>query len=55
MRRRPDSSITKSPVAYGAVTAVVEAPASVTPKAQITVDATAAGSVGELMVADGQP
>lgn len=48
------SGITKSPVAYGAVTAVVEAPASVTPKAQITVDATAAGSVGQLMVADGQ-
>lgn len=48
------SGITKAPVAYGPVTAVVEAPASVTPKAQITVDATAAGSVAQLMVADGQ-
>jgi multidrug resistance efflux pump len=48
------SGITKAPVAYGSVTQVVEAPASVTPKAQITVDATAAGSVGLIVVGDGQ-
>ena len=48
------SGITKAPVAYGPVTQVVEAPASVTPKAQITVDATAGGSIAQLMVADGQ-
>ena len=48
------SGITKAPVAYGPVTQVVEAPATVTPKSQITVDATAAGSVAQLMVADGQ-
>ena len=47
------SGITKAPVAYGPVTQVVEAPATVTPKSQITVDATAAGSVAQLMVADG--
>ncbi|WP_370358853.1 efflux RND transporter periplasmic adaptor subunit [Catenulispora sp. MAP12-49] len=41
-------------MAYGPVTQVVEAPASVTPKAQITVDATAGGSIAQLMVADGQ-
>jgi multidrug efflux pump subunit AcrA (membrane-fusion protein) len=50
-----DSSITKAPVAYGAVTEIVEAPASVTPKAQVTVTAPAAGTVAELLVADGQP
>ena len=50
----PDSSITKAPVTFGAVTEVVEAPASVTPKAQVTVSAPAAGSVAELLVADGQ-
>ena len=49
-----DSSITKTPVGYGAVTEIVEAPASVTPKAQITVSAAAAGSVADLMVKDGQ-
>lgn len=48
------SGVTKAPVAYGAVTQVVEAPATVTPKTQITVTATAAGSVAQLMVADGQ-
>lgn len=48
------SGITKAPVAYGPVTQVVEAPATVTPKSQITVSATAAGSVAQLMVADGQ-
>lgn len=48
------SGIAKAPVAYGQVTQVVEAPASVTPKSQITVDATAAGSVAQLMVSDGQ-
>ena len=48
------SGITKAPVAYGQVTQVVEAPANVTPKSQITVDATAAGTVAQLMVADGQ-
>jgi multidrug efflux pump subunit AcrA (membrane-fusion protein) len=48
------SGITKAPVGYGPVTAIVEAPASVTPKAQITVAATAGGSVAQLMVADGQ-
>jgi multidrug efflux pump subunit AcrA (membrane-fusion protein) len=48
------SGVTKAPVAYGAVTQVVEAPASVTPKAQITVNATAGGSIAQLMVADGQ-
>lgn len=48
------SGITKAPVTYGPVTQIVEAPASVTPKSQITVDATAAGSVAQLMVADGQ-
>jgi multidrug efflux pump subunit AcrA (membrane-fusion protein) len=48
------SGITKAPVAYGPVTQVVEAPATVTPKSQITVDATASGSVAQLMVADGQ-
>ena len=41
-------------MAYGPVTQVVEAPASVTPKAQITVNATAGGSIAQLMVADGQ-
>jgi HlyD family secretion protein len=50
----PDSSIAKAPVGYGAVTEIVEAPASVTPKAQVTVSAPAAGSVAELLVADGQ-
>ena len=49
-----DSSITKAPVTFGAVTEVVEAPASVTPRAQVTVAAPAAGSVAELLVADGQ-
>jgi multidrug efflux pump subunit AcrA (membrane-fusion protein) len=48
------SGISKTAVAYGAVTQIVEAPASVTPKAQLTVDATAAGSVAQLMVGDGQ-
>ncbi|OLE21937.1 MAG: hypothetical protein AUG49_20650 [Catenulispora sp. 13_1_20CM_3_70_7] len=48
------SGIAKAPVGYGAVTEIVEAPATVTPKAQITVDASAAGSVAQLMVADGQ-
>ncbi|MEY9933424.1 HlyD family secretion protein [Catenulispora sp. GP43] len=48
------SGITKAPVAYGPVTQVVEAPATVTPKSQITLDATASGSVAQLMVADGQ-
>jgi HlyD family secretion protein len=48
------SGITKAPVAYGPVTQVVEAPATVTPKSQITVNATAAGSIAQLMVADGQ-
>ncbi|MEZ0108870.1 HlyD family secretion protein [Catenulispora sp. EB89] len=41
-------------MAYGQVTQVVEAPASVTPKSQITVNATAAGSIAQLMVSDGQ-
>lgn len=49
-----DSGIARAPVGYGAVTEIVEAPATVTPKAQITVDASAAGSVAQLMVADGQ-
>jgi multidrug efflux pump subunit AcrA (membrane-fusion protein) len=49
-----DSSITKAPVAYGAVTEVVEAPASITPEAQVTVSAAAAGSIAELLVQDGQ-
>lgn len=49
-----DKSITTAPVGYGPVTEVVEAPANVTPKAQLTVDAAAAGSVGQLLVADGQ-
>jgi multidrug efflux pump subunit AcrA (membrane-fusion protein) len=49
-----DKSITTAPVGYGPVTEVVEAPANVTPKAQLTVSAAAAGSVGQLMVADGQ-
>lgn len=48
------SGITKAPVAYGPVTQVVEAPATVTPKSQITVNATAAGSIAQLTVADGQ-
>ncbi|GAA1989833.1 HlyD family efflux transporter periplasmic adaptor subunit [Catenulispora subtropica] len=49
-----DSGITKAAVGYGPVAEIVEAPATVTPKAQITVDAAAAGSVAQLMVGDGQ-
>jgi multidrug efflux pump subunit AcrA (membrane-fusion protein) len=49
-----DSGITKAAVGYGPVTEIVEAPATVTPKAQITVAAAAAGSVAQLMVGDGQ-
>ena len=50
----PDTSITKAPVGYGAVMEIVEAPASVTPKSQITVSAGAAGTVADLLVQDGQ-
>ena len=49
-----DSGITKAAVGYGAVAEIVEAPATVTPKAQITVDAAASGSVAQLLVGDGQ-
>lgn len=49
-----DASITTGPVGYGPVTEVVEAPANVTPKAQITVSAAAAGTVAQLVVSDGQ-
>jgi multidrug efflux pump subunit AcrA (membrane-fusion protein) len=49
-----DSGITKAAVGYGAVAEIVEAPATVTPKAQLTVDAAASGSVAQLLVGDGQ-
>lgn len=49
-----DSGITTAAVGYGPVAEIVEAPATVTPKSQITVDAAAAGSVAQLMVGDGQ-
>ncbi|GAA2034974.1 HlyD family efflux transporter periplasmic adaptor subunit [Catenulispora yoronensis] len=49
-----DSGITQAAVGYGPVAEIVEAPATVTPKAQITVDAAASGSVAQLLVSDGQ-
>ncbi|NUP50051.1 MAG: HlyD family efflux transporter periplasmic adaptor subunit [Catenulispora sp.] len=49
-----DDGITKAAVGYGPVTEIVEAPATVTAKAQITVDAAASGSVAQLLVGDGQ-
>jgi multidrug efflux pump subunit AcrA (membrane-fusion protein) len=50
----PDRSITKAPVGFGAVTEVVEAPATITPKSEITVSAAADGKIAGLMVQDGQ-
>jgi HlyD family secretion protein len=49
-----DSGITRGAVGYGPVAEIVEAPATVTPKAQLTVSAAASGSVAQLMVGDGQ-
>ncbi|NUR26896.1 MAG: HlyD family efflux transporter periplasmic adaptor subunit [Catenulispora sp.] len=49
-----DAGISRAAVGYGPVAEIVEAPATVTPKAQITVSAAASGSVAQLMVGDGQ-
>lgn len=50
----PDSSIKVAPVGYGAVAQVVQAPANITPKAEVSFTSPADGVVAELDVADGQ-
>ncbi len=50
----PDSGIKVAAVGYGTVAQVVQAPANIVPKAQITLSAAADGTVAKLAVQDGQ-
>lgn len=49
-----DSGIQVAPIGYGTVAQVVQAPANIVPKAQVTLSAASDGTVAKLAVQDGQ-